>query len=342
MSFTLGLQATTRCNLQCAHCYLDRVGSDLDLAVLERIIEYGRLLGDVFLGLTGGEPTLHPEFPRLARMLGESGLKFGFVSNGWSFVEQYPALRPYREGILRQEFSLDGSGPELHDLTRRPGSFERLLQAASVCRADDVPVGFRTTVTRANLDDVEQIALLASKLGAEALTLIPLMPTPPMAALGRLLEPEDLHRLTGDAERLRAAFRLDVKLAVGPQGPELLAPCPTLAMRSLFIDANGLVRFCCQVTGHAAAPDQDEPLADLKEVTLPEAHRIAMATVTEFLMQKLRRLERGELSEMDRFPCWYCLKHFGLMDWIGDLPESGWAEDLRASRQTVRARGGRQ
>lgn len=97
MAFTLGLQATTRCNLQCSHCYLDRVGRDLDLAVLERAIEYGHLLGDAFLGLTGGEPTLHPEFAELAATvrLARGHRRLLLATNGARLVEHAAATAAF-------------------------------------------------------------------------------------------------------------------------------------------------------------------------------------------------------------------------------------------------------
>src|SRR6266446_7362184 len=98
-----------RCNLSCGYCSeYDKSSDPVPVQVLEARLQKLKELGTFGISLTGGEPTLHPELPRLIRKCRE--LRFfrtGMISNGL-------LLRPElidqlnEAGLQEMQVSVDG------------------------------------------------------------------------------------------------------------------------------------------------------------------------------------------------------------------------------------------
>src|SRR4051794_2139121 len=57
-----------RCNLSCGYCSeFDKTSQPVAVDLLEARLQKLKELGTFGISLTGGEPTLHPELPRLIR-----------------------------------------------------------------------------------------------------------------------------------------------------------------------------------------------------------------------------------------------------------------------------------
>lgn len=119
--------------------------------------------------LTGGEPTLHPEFAGIVRCLQELDIPFSVFTNGlWLNPESVITLlrdTPQFRGFL---ISLHGATPQSHDrFSSTPGSF--LQTTANIRRATTagLAVSISTVIHQHNLDEIEAIPALASELGAD-------------------------------------------------------------------------------------------------------------------------------------------------------------------------------
>src|SRR5438067_4545392 len=129
----LRISVTDRCNLRCTYCmpedvvFLDRSA----LLTFEEITHFTRVaasLGVDKVRLTGGEPLMRKDLPRLAAMLAAlPGLRdLGLTTNGLLLAEQARAL--YDAGLRRINISLDTLSPErFRQLTRRDG-LEKVIE----------------------------------------------------------------------------------------------------------------------------------------------------------------------------------------------------------------------
>ncbi len=98
-----------RCNLSCGYCSeFDKTSDPVPFETLERRLEKLKELGTFGVSLTGGEPTLHPDLPRLIRKCRE--LRFfrtGMISNGFflrpELIEELNAA-----GLQDMQISIDG------------------------------------------------------------------------------------------------------------------------------------------------------------------------------------------------------------------------------------------
>ncbi|MGI8437780.1 MAG: radical SAM protein [Chthoniobacterales bacterium] len=98
-----------RCNLACAYCSeFDKTSEPVPFATLDAQLRKLKNLGTFGISLTGGEPTLHPDLPRLVRRCRE--LKFfrtGMITNG--FFLKPELIRQLNEtGLQEMQISIDG------------------------------------------------------------------------------------------------------------------------------------------------------------------------------------------------------------------------------------------
>jgi cyclic pyranopterin phosphate synthase len=123
----LRISVTDRCNLRCTYCmpedvvFMDRA----ELLTFEEIARFVRAvapLGIDKIRLTGGEPLMRRDLPRLVRMLAEiPGIRdIGLTTNGILLADQAQAL--YDAGLRRINISLDTLDPDrFRQLARRDG-----------------------------------------------------------------------------------------------------------------------------------------------------------------------------------------------------------------------------
>lgn len=78
------LQITNRCRMACPHC-LDDANPYAPLMTEDtcrKAVDFAKSSGDTLLIVSGGEPTEHPKFFDLCRVVSQAGLHFTVCSNG--------------------------------------------------------------------------------------------------------------------------------------------------------------------------------------------------------------------------------------------------------------------
>lgn len=164
---------TSRCNLLCAHCYIDAgphgfeglSGEDAAM-VLDNIAD----LGSPMIIFTGGEPLTRRDLFDLASKAVEMGVKTVLSTNG-TLVDRQTAKRIRDAGFSYVGISIDSTSPHWHDLFRGVrGSFRRALEGARILSEEGVPVGLRFTITRHNIAEALGVVDLARSVGAKRIT----------------------------------------------------------------------------------------------------------------------------------------------------------------------------
>jgi len=78
---------------------------------------------------------------------------------------------------MRVSISIDGKDAETHDEFRGiPGSFDRAVEGAMFLKEAGVEFQFNCTISKRNVDEIEDILVLSEKLGAAALHIFMLVP----------------------------------------------------------------------------------------------------------------------------------------------------------------------
>jgi len=170
----LRVSVTDRCNLRCGYCMPEE---EYVWLPREDILHFGEIatLADVFLDLgvdkvrlTGGEPLLRRDLPRLVRMLAARPRirDLAMTTNGVLLAEHAPALKA--AGLHRVTVSLDTLDPQrFARLTNRSTHAQVLEGIASVPRAGFTGTKLDTVVMRGVNDD-ELAALVEFGKGVPA------------------------------------------------------------------------------------------------------------------------------------------------------------------------------
>jgi cyclic pyranopterin phosphate synthase len=156
----LRISVTDRCNLRCAYCmpeeeyvWLPRE-EILHFEEIDRLVDVFIELGVDKVRLTGGEPLLRRDLPRLIRLLAaKTALRdLAITSNGLLLADQAASLK--EAGLHRVTVSLDTLRPERFAmLTRRDAHAHVLEGLTAVARVGFTETKIDTVVMRGVNDD---------------------------------------------------------------------------------------------------------------------------------------------------------------------------------------------
>jgi radical SAM protein with 4Fe4S-binding SPASM domain len=171
-------EVTGACNLSCDYCRASATATpaDTELSTKEALAFIDEVAPmRPMLILSGGEPLLRTDIFDIARYARDRGVRVSLATNGT--LLSFEAVERMKEaGIMRVSISLDGPGPDIHDLARGRGSFDLSMRGIDILRGR-IDFQINMTVTKGNLDLVGATMDLAEKLGAVAFHLFFLVPT---------------------------------------------------------------------------------------------------------------------------------------------------------------------
>lgn len=341
----IGLGLTRHCNLRCAHCLRDDVSAvtSLDPGLIGRVLdEATTLFGAFAVGLTGGEPLLHPDFPGVVDVLRARRTPWRLVTNGWHVPRALPVLAGYPPEVV--VLSLSGADAAVHDAERGGGSFERVLLAVGVLRSRGIPAALSMIVDRRTRGQLSAAVDLADDLGLSWVDFVLPQPVPASVARGSDLPPAEWPAVR-DAIHSLAAFRDDVTvtLAYGAPAPgEAACVCGPKALQRLYVDADGCLAVCGMLSGYGG--NRAEVVADL--------HTHALAAALDGLGRRLRWLDAAgadgsagprtpgrraraagpeDALTLRDFPCLHCAGALGKLAWLSAHPDSPWTHLEEAS-----------
>ncbi|HXO18852.1 MAG TPA: radical SAM protein [Thermoanaerobaculia bacterium] len=166
--FSVLVELTYRCNLDCFFCYND-LGLQGEPMRREEYLRFFADLRDLQvlnLTLSGGEPLAHPDFLLLGRTARELGFVVRIKSNGHALRGEL--ARRIREEVdpFLIEVSLHGATAATHDRqTRVAGSFDRLLGNLEEMARLGLRVKVNSTLTAWNEGEIEGMFELVTALG---------------------------------------------------------------------------------------------------------------------------------------------------------------------------------
>jgi MoaA/NifB/PqqE/SkfB family radical SAM enzyme len=169
------------CNKNCIFC-LDKEsqdGSFLDLKTVKRKLRQGRKQGIKKLILSGGEPTLHPDYLRIlkfGRSIGYNGIQT--VTNGRMFAYKGFLQKAVECGLTETTFSMHGHNKKLYERQSGiEGSFEQALTGLlNALKTKGLIVNIDIVINKINYKHLEQIIRFYVNLGVGEFDLLQIMP----------------------------------------------------------------------------------------------------------------------------------------------------------------------
>jgi cyclic pyranopterin phosphate synthase len=238
----LRISVTDRCNLRCVYCMpaegMPWLPKD-DLLTYEEITRFARVcldLGVEGIRLTGGEPTVRADLPRLVAMLNalRPGLDLSLTTNGLKLAQMAEPLR--EAGLKRVNVSLDTLDPQrFHQLARRDRFHEVIAGLEAARRVGFTPIKINAVLMRGfNEDEAVPLARWGREHSYEV-RFIEWMPLDFQHTWSReKLVPADEILAQIDAE-----FPIEIARDTDPSAP---------ARRYLFKDGTGSVGVIASVT----------------------------------------------------------------------------------------------
>jgi len=215
-------EVTRRCNLSCLHCrassehgpYEGEFTTSQCFKLLDDIAAFSKPI----IILTGGEPYLRDDIFEIASYGDQKGLRMVLATNG-TLVTDEIAVKTLKSGIKRVSISIDGSNPDNHDAFRGvPGAFDGSMAGIEAFKRAGVEFQINTTITRLNLDQIEDIFQLTIDLGAAAHHIFLLVPTGRAREMAdQEISPEDYEKTLNWFHEQSFTCPIQLKATCAPQ-----------------------------------------------------------------------------------------------------------------------------
>ena len=167
--FTVLIELTYRCNLDCFFCYndLSQRGKPMRLDDYIKVLDDLAAMQVMTITLSGGEPLAHPDFFEIGKAARQRGFVVRIKSNGHALRNDLARRVQDEIDPFIIEISLHGGSAKTHDRqTRIPGSFERLLENLKGFRDLGLRFKLNSALTVWNEGEIREMFAIADSLGA--------------------------------------------------------------------------------------------------------------------------------------------------------------------------------
>lgn len=167
------LQYAYACNFHCSHCSIAGFRKQthtrkLDIPTVKRIYDEADAYGLAHTGISGGEPLVFKDLPKIIAAIGPDRFHIQLDTNGWLMTLERAQF--YKSmGVDKVQISIDGVDAEAHDSFRRkPGSHAKCMEAMDAIRDAGLALQVATVVDheRAQSEEFVQFLQLMHSKGA--------------------------------------------------------------------------------------------------------------------------------------------------------------------------------
>ncbi len=151
------LLLTRKCNLSCSHCirssnpyFTEVIDKDLAFRIID---ELSAIRKDASMLISGGEPTLHPNFYEIVTKSAENFKNIVINTNGLRF-KQLKNIANFQNVSI--QISIDGD-ETTHDNIRGEGTYKRTLSNINKLSKLGINVIVATTVTKHNYHSIQTL-----------------------------------------------------------------------------------------------------------------------------------------------------------------------------------------
>ncbi len=236
----LTLELTTACNFRCVHCFQERDNVFMDTAMAISLIDRADSLGVNQVVLTGGEPTLHPEFASIYRKARDLGFIMNVFTNAAHFNDStwnlFTATPPHVASVTLYGFaqgvftSVTGS--------RLPSS--RVLQNVLRLKSLGIDVYLKFHAMTLTVNEVSDFVEFAKQNGCDSSVNIQIIP--PLSGLRDTVQ----YRLNAsEVQEIEERFGFNFT----PSLDQDTSQC-TLG-DDLYVSVNGMIQGCPIFAGGA-------------------------------------------------------------------------------------------
>jgi len=179
---------TGKCNFNCRHCFNAADNAPLmSEFTREQCMSFIWQLdecGVQNVTLTGGEPTLHPDFMDICREINRRGMVIDELTTNGSFITP-EMLDEFKQFHCEPLFKLSFDGVGHHDWFRgKQGAEKEVIEKIKLLRDRGFRVQIQTNVHKGNTDTILPTTKLADSMGVEGIRIIRTTEAPRWAEMG--------------------------------------------------------------------------------------------------------------------------------------------------------------
>ena len=167
-------ELTYRCPLHCVFCYnpVDFAHHDDEISTDDwiRVLQQGRALGAVQLGLSGGEPLLRDDLEVIVAEADRLGFYSNLLTSGVGLTEER-AVALKAAGLDHVQLSFQDSTREMNDFLSHTKTFSLKNKVGKIIKDQGWPMVLNVVIHRLNIDHIDEIIRMAHEMGAEYLEL---------------------------------------------------------------------------------------------------------------------------------------------------------------------------
>ena len=180
--FAIAWEVTRACAYACVHCRADAIPqrhpkeltTEESFALIDRLAEFGSPI----LVFTGGDPMMRRDLNELIAYASGKGLRCSLTPTATALPTRERLLEVKEAGIRRVALSLDAPSHEVHDRFRMvKGSWQRTMDTLHRAKAAALTVQVNTTVTKFNVDFLEDMVPFIEEVEAVQWSVFFLVPT---------------------------------------------------------------------------------------------------------------------------------------------------------------------
>lgn len=161
----LHISLTNRCPQSCFHCYKEatQIGTDIDY---EQLVSFlNREKGKVRqIYLSGGEPTLHPDFVNILQEL-NGKYKVSVLTSGIEIGRFLPQIKRVDANIV---FTIFSSRAEVHDMMAgKNNSYNEIMKNVASAKEMGINVTITTFLQRDNYKDIINLVSILNEMNVD-------------------------------------------------------------------------------------------------------------------------------------------------------------------------------
>ncbi|MCP8307745.1 MAG: radical SAM protein [archaeon] len=212
-------EATKACRFKCIHCRAEaqinpdpnQLSTEEALEMVEEITSFSKPL----LIVTGGDPLLREDVFKIVEYASLKGLDVAMALSGSKLTSSVVG-RMKKAGVRTVSISIDGHNAEVHDRFRGvTGAFDEALKATRAVKDCGLDLQINTTISKYNVNFLDEIRSLVLSLGASSWDLFMLIPT----GKGRIemeVEPKEYEKVMSFIYELSRILSMNVKMTCTP------------------------------------------------------------------------------------------------------------------------------
>jgi MoaA/NifB/PqqE/SkfB family radical SAM enzyme len=151
------IQVVRHCNHFCGFCSNPTTPYTHTFESMKVLVDDLVARGYFGVILTGGEPSLHPELPKICRYATDVGLHVRMITNGWRLADEDFAKAMAEAGLKIVHVSVYSVRPEVEAVLRgMPNTLEKAFAAVANANRYGIDVNINCVINKLNADHLDE------------------------------------------------------------------------------------------------------------------------------------------------------------------------------------------